>query len=480
VSHRAAPAGRTRTSKGPLWSLFAPLLAVASVAGLLAWSSERAAEPAAEAASSRQVALDDVTLVCQGDNPDSKVSVAIGLLPGADTAGTVTLGPRELPVQPGGWSTATLGDRATPVAAQGPVATSIGAWRSSVAGDASGGGLATSGCARPGTDAWFLGAGSAVDHASTVVVSNAGQTAAVFSLSLLTPDELMEPVATQGVALAPGAEQVVELAENAGGIDDVAVRVRTTEGQVAVSVLDRWTESLAPAGTEWLPAAGEPDTSVSLTGIPAGTGDRELVVANTGERTSVVRVEVVGPRTTFVSDELAELEVPGLSTLTVPFPAGLDRDALGVRVESDSPVLATVRSRTDGRRPDVAYAVPTASLDGSTAVPLRLGDPPGRLLPVLSLTTAGTGPPATVEVIAFGADGAELDTASVEVPGGLTTTFDAGRQLSGRAAFVVLTPREGAPVQAAATYTTRSGLLSVLPLTTAPSAVLAPVARPEP
>jgi hypothetical protein len=164
----------------------------------------------------------------------------------------------------------------------------------------------------------------------------------------------------------------------------------------------------------------------------------------------------------------------------VPFPAGLDRDALGVRVESDSPVLATVRSRTDGRRPDVAYAVPTASLDGPTAVPLRLGDPAGRLLPVLSLTTADTGPPAAVEVIAYDAGGTELDTASVEVPGGLTTTFDAPRQLSGRAAFVVLTPHEGSPVQAAAGYTTRSGLLSVLPLTTAPSTVLAPVAQPEP
>jgi hypothetical protein len=479
MSRRAVAPRRPPGQAGRLWSLLAPVVAVSTVAGLLAWSSQRAPEPVAQPPRSRQVALDDVTLVCQGDAPDSEVSVAIGLLPGAGADGTVAFGPRELPAASAGWSTTTVGNRATPVAARGPVATSIGAWRSTVAGETSGGGLATSRCARPGTDAWFLGAGSTVDHESTVVVSNTGQTSAVFSLSVLTPDQLMLPVATQGVALAPGAEQVIELAEVAAGIDDVAVRVRTTEGQVAVSVLDRWTESLAPAGTEWLPAAGGADTSVSLTGIPAGTGERELLVANTGDRTSVVSVEVVGPRATFVSDALAELEVPALSTVTVPLPSDLDRDPLGLRVESDSPVLATVRSRSGGRRADVAYAVPTTSLDGPTAVPLSLGAPVGRLLPLLSLAT-GTESPATVDVSSYDAGGVELATVSVKVPAGVTTTFDTGRELSGRAAFVVLTPLEGAPVRAAATYATARGLLSVLALTTAPTTVLAPAAEPEP
>jgi hypothetical protein len=69
---------------------------------------------------------------------------------------------------------------------------------------------------------------------------------------------------------------------------------------------------------------------------------------------------------------------------------------------------------------------------------------------------------------------------SVKVPAGVTTTFDTGRELSGRAAFVVLTPLEGAPVRAAATYATARGLLSVLALTTAPTTVLAPAAEPEP
>jgi hypothetical protein len=67
----------------------------------------------------------------------------------------------------------------------------------------------------------------------------------------------------------------------------------------------------------------------------------------------------------------------------------------------------------------------------------------------------------------------------------VTTTYDAGRgasKLPGsareKAAYLVLTPGDAAPVQASATYVTERGGLSVLTVTTPPTSVLAPAVIP--
>jgi hypothetical protein len=101
-------------------------------------------------------------------------------------------------------------------------------------------------------------------------------------------------------------------------------------------------------------------------------------------------------------------------------------------------------------------------------------------VPVLSLAPGrGSG---AVSIAAFDGAGAELATSTVELPAGLTTTYDPGRRLARaavrNAAYLVLAPRGAAPVQAAATYTSSRGGVSVLPLSTPPTTVLAPAAVP--
>jgi hypothetical protein len=144
--------------------------------------------------------------------------------------------------------------------------------------------------------------------------------------------------------------------------------------------------------------------------------------------------------------------------------------------------MATVRARSSGERPDVAYAASVPPLTGPTVVPVSLGEVLSRL-PVLSL--AATEAATTLTVAAYGSRGAELAATTVELPAGVTTTYDAGRGASklpvsarDRPAYLVLTPGDAAPVLASATYTTERGGLSVLPVFTPPTTVLAPAVIP--
>jgi hypothetical protein len=483
---RATPASAPRA--GGWRGVVAPVILLACVAGLLAWATQRAPEVPRPVPAAREVPLDDLTLLCRGVGGagDAEAAIAVGLLPEASTSGSVQVGDREADTSTAGsWTVRALDDpaAAVPVTARGDVAGAIGAWRAGVADGEGGRGLALGRCARPGTDAWFLGAGSSIDHASTVVVTNAGRTPAVFDVTLLTGDGEVAPVSTQGVALPPGEEQVIDLASVVAGSGDVSVRVRASEGQVAASVLDRWTRDLAPAGTEWVPVAAAADTSLSLTGVAERT-ERELVVANPGDRTAVVDVEVVGPDATFAAESLTQLEVAAGSSTTVELPRGLGRAALGLRLESDRPVLAAVRARTDGRRPDVAYTVSTPPLDGPTAVPVQLGAPEDGIVPRLALATTDREGTATLTLEAYDADGEQLATAGIDVPAGVTASVDPAAELElgnlelGAVAYLVLTPDGGSPVQAAATYSTDSGQLSTVPVTTPPTTVVAPAAAP--
>jgi P pilus assembly chaperone PapD len=453
------------------------LVLLACCAGLLAWSDARPPEEALAAQSARALAIDRVSLACPGLRGSTGSSLAVGTLPGGAAGGEVSVAGVEAPAEPGAWSVRSDADGT--VSARGPAAAATQAWRAGVADAGSGHGLTVGACPRPGTDVSFVGAGSTVEHESTLVVSNPGRTPAAFDVTLLTANGEMVPVSTQGIALRPREQQEIPLSSVAADRGDVAVLVRASEGRVAAWMLDGWTAGLQPAGTEWVPAAAPAAESLTLTGVPAETVDREVVLANPGERTIVVRLQVVGPDATFVPGSLTGIEVPARSSTSVPLPRSLDDDALGLRLDADEPVLAAVRARSSGPRTDVAYAVSAPALTGPVVVPIRLGAVTASV-PVLSLA-AGRGSGA-VSIAAFDGAGAELATSTVELPAGLTTTYDPGRRLARaavrNAAYLVLAPRGAAPVQAAATYTSSRGGVSVLPLSTPPTTVLAPAAVP--
>lgn len=353
--------------------------------------------------------------------------------------------------------------RATVLEGTGPAAAGSFATRE----DRSGRALGVTGCVSPRARWWFAGAGAALDHESVLSLTNVDPGPAVLDVRVLSADGEVETVGTRGITLESGESRSFPLGSVAPLRDELAVAVAASRGRVVAAVSDRVGDGpAAPAGLEWLPAAEVPSRVVRLAGVPGGSRDRTLLVANPNDLEALVDVEVSGPRGTFTPVGARTLSVAPGSVVAVdaadlvPGP-----EAVALRVRSQVPVVAALRSRT---RTDHAYAGAVLPLTDPAAAAPVVPDTEGALQ-----VSAGAGG-ATVTVAAWAEDGRELDARRVRIDPTATTEVPLPR----RAASVVLTPVRGS-VTAAATYTGPAGT-SVLPLLPLPVHLALPVVVPGP
>lgn len=332
--------------------------------------------------------------------------------------------------------------------------------------DTSGRALAVAGCVPPRARWWFVGAGAALDHDSVLTLANVDPGPAVVDVRVLSADGEVETVGTRGIALAAGETRSLPLADLAPQRDELAVAVEASRGRVAAAVSDRVADGpAAPDGVEWLPSTEVPSRVVRLSGVPAGSRDRTLLVGNPSDLEALVDVEVSGPRGTFTPTGARTVSVPPGTVVSVDAADLLTgEDATALRVRAQVPVVATLRSRT---RADHGYAGTVLPLTEPAVAPVVAGAQ-GRLQ-----VSAGAGG-ASVTVTAWTADGRELDEQRLEVDPAATLEAPVVR----RAAYVLVTPRQG-NVTAAVTYAGPAGV-SVLPLTPLPVRLALPVVVPGP
>jgi hypothetical protein len=152
-------------------------------------------------------------------------------------------------------------------------------------------------------------------------------------------------------------------------------------------------------------------------------------VVNPGAGATVVRLEVLGPRGSFIPTELENLRVPAGGTARTTVPAGVfDGDTAGLRLHADHPVTASVRTSAGSPLQDLSFAVAGDPVDAVAATPLLPGLE-GRL--VLS----GTGRAAvTVDVVTSSSSGRTVTRRTLDVGRGQTRAVPIGGR--GRAAAV--------------------------------------------
>jgi len=477
------------------------VLVIAAV--LLGWTGGREPAPPPPGQGARLVPIDTASVTCRGTGgsgspPTGVLSTLVdggplGAAAESNVAATELGSGRDrrdlLPSAYGALVSRQLGgsDPGVRLDVQGPAAGALEAWSASSASPEQGAGLAVARCARPERDGWFLAAGSTVDQDGTILLSNPAGTSAVADVSFLTAEGDLRPTATQGLVLEPGSQLALELSELIAGTADVAVQVEAQEGRVTAQVLDRWTDNRLPAGTEWIPQAHGAATRALLTGLPTSVSAQQLVVANPGDLGAVVNVQVVGPDTTYRPEGLGDVTVPARSTASVPVPSGLDGRLVSLLVESDRSVFSTVRSITNGPRPDVAHAVGASALTAPTAAPIALppGVPSSPEGPLLAIVATGDAD-GSARLRVLDAEGQGLATLDVDVPAGITTVVN----LSPRSGDLGISPRRAARVAqvvvrpagavgAALVHAPDAAGLSVLPLESIPSTVVAPTVLPR-
>ncbi|MGH3455707.1 MAG: DUF5719 family protein [Nocardioidaceae bacterium] len=477
----------------------APVILLLIAAGLVAWSTTRGAESAVPPPSATELPVSQTDLTCPsvGSAKLSPARAGIGLTtPTTDAGGSDAakgaveivpiprgdnLTPKRAPAS-GEWEVVTQDDDAAEtavVSATGSLAAGASAFAATRASEEAGGGQAVVGCARPGREAWFVGAGSSVDHESTLLVSNPGDTEAIVDVSILTRDGSTDPVS--GLVVKPRDVVQISMSEVAAGKGEAAIRVAASQGQIAAAVLDHWTATLQPAGTEWIPIAQAPSESLTVSPLIEDAARRELIVANPGDRTASVDIQVIGADGTFPVSEFEDLSVDPDSITLVDVPKSLDGQTAALRLDADQPVVASVRSVSPGSPADVAYGTSLPEMAGAAVVPVDLPtvDPDG-----LRLLASSADPSAEVEfsVTAYAADGGSLAEDTFSVPPGSSLLWEADRRQDlatdiGRVAYLVVQPTTGA-LFASATYAADDSSWAATPLTEAPMSVVAPGVYP--
>jgi hypothetical protein len=397
---------RVRAPRGPAaW----PALALVAVTVLSLVLAGRV-EPPAPAAADRTGAPTQVerTLVCPGGLPSARV----------ESGTTGAAGQRGTRVQE---ATLPRGGNAREVVTEAGRA--AGAFATQVARGE--GWLAAVPCPEPRQEWWFVGLGGGQVHRSELLVANPREGDAVVDVEVLGPRGRVDAPGLDGMSVPAGTTRRLDLREVAPSSGDLAVRVTTSRGLVAVVAADSQVPDLiGDRVREWVTPQPAAARQATLTGVPDEPDEATALVANPGAVEALVEVRAVGSRGTFTPRGTGPLRVGPGEVRPLPLDAVFDGEPVAVSLDSTAAVVATVRSFVDG---DVTHAgAPVRSADGAvlgvparTRAELRLSSP----------RAAGR-----VRVTPYTAAGRALRTRTVSIDAGST----AGLPLPARARSVAL------------------------------------------
>jgi len=377
----------------PPWALFAAIAGLAAV-GSAAMITRPVSRPGAELqtlAGGGSAGTVRISLVC----PDLRtlpgtLSTVIGVGAGRPAPGDVRLVPAAggalgptAPLLTGGQHVAAYqGPLTGPLAlqAQGPVTASLVAEQLSRGNKTTDRGWSEARCEPPRAEQWFVGAATQAGDDPQLVLANPADTQAVTDVSVLTPAGTSDTNTGHNIALAPHTVTRLRLSTLAPDVPVTAVHVTTTTGQVSAAVRDVKSSGQTPLGTDWVPVSS-PAASLTVPGIPGTVigqpPKRTLFVADPAQTDATVRVEVTGPRGTFVPSGLDSVPIPAGTVRSLDISGPLAAGAGAVTVTSDDPavhvlagVLVDAASTKGTKIHEITYLGPARPLGGPALIPL--------------------------------------------------------------------------------------------------------------
>jgi hypothetical protein len=383
-------------------ALLAVLLPVLTVGAL---SLVRPADEARTAYPPHETGLNLAMLTCPSsltDRREVSVASATGSTGEVDVAATGGSSPVTVRVPADRPATAEAGSRAVTVRGVDDMAPGLVAARQDE-------GPAAVSCLPPQPDQWFTGLGAGARHSSVLELVNPDPGPAVADITVIGARGVVDAPSLRGILVPGGRSLRLRLSREIPMRGELAAHVVVSRGRLGAYAADSFDQlGHGDAGVDWL-ASQAPGTTLTLLGLPTGTGSRSVVVANDGDDEARVVIRVVTKDSAFRPEGLDDVRVPPHSVRRVPLSAILGaavRDgAVGVRLEATHEVTATLRSFVDG---DVSHAVPLPEVSRATqAIP-----PAGQATVVLSAETVGS-----AEVVARLAGGGSKTMAVDLAPG---------------------------------------------------------------
>lgn len=294
-------------------------------------------------------------------------------------------------VVPGGQAeVAASGRRLPPIAASasGSLAPGFVADQWSRRPRGTGRGMASTACAPAGTEFWFVGGGAVAGRQTRVVLVNPDDNAAIVDITVLGPEGIIDAPGGRGLVIKAQSRLVVRLDVLVPGIKATAVHVEARAGRVGAAVDDVQMSGLDAVGSDWIPIAAQPATSVYVPGVVPGGGARVLSVAAPGSSDAVVGIEVITNNGAFAPAERDRVRIPAGTVQSLDMSEAIGGEHATLRLTSDQPIVAGLRqfygaareqnetSFSAGSQPFTATAaVSGLPVGGATVVQLGLTAP---------------------------------------------------------------------------------------------------------
>lgn len=198
-------------------------------------------------------------------------------------------------------------------------------------------GQPTARCQPPGSDFWFMGPETTKLHTELYLI-NPDSVPANASVGVQTDSGPLLGAADSGIIVPPHAMVVQNLGKLVRSAKAAAFHVTTSVGRVVAAV--RETDSLAKPGV-WLPAAQQPATTQTLTGLPGTTGARELYITVPGPSAARVTIRAVTPRGSYRPTGGTGISLLGHLTTGISLPS-LSGLPGSIEISANVPVTAVL------------------------------------------------------------------------------------------------------------------------------------------
>ena len=237
-------------------------------------------------------------------------------------------------------------------------------------------------CAPPTASQWFTGVGAGPTHASVLELANPNSGPAVADVEVLGDEGPMDVPGLRGIAVEGRSHVRLDLGTVVPSTADLALHVVVERGQLGVAVRDRGERLTGSTSTEdWLPAQARPARRALLLGVQPGSGRHTLTVANDSDDQATATLKVVTAGAVFAPAGVEPITIPphGVARADLDDVLAGDKaqDAIGLQLDADHPVTASLRSIVDGDlsilAPGPRVLTPTTVLVPDGAKTLVLG-----------------------------------------------------------------------------------------------------------
>lgn len=289
--------------------------------------------------------------------------------------------------------------------------------------DGAGRGLASTQCQPTGTDFWFVGAASGVGERAVLVLTNPESATATVDATIHGRGGVIDAPRARGIQVGPRSSVGLRIDELAPGEKVVAVHAEVRVGRLSAAITETDADGFEPGGTDWIPAASPPATTVVVPGVPAVSRalDAEVrldVVAE--DEAAVVTISVVTPDGSFAPQGIDVVDVPEQGVASVDLTEALRGDPAAIVLSSDVPVTAGARVllKDPDIFGDVLFLAAAEPLDAPAVVPDNRTTKDLQTRLILSAPEGG----ATAVITGFAA-GREWTAGRVSLASGATKVF---------------------------------------------------------